>query len=238
MPPVTLEERVAAPLRPSPDRLRDAYFARVGRLTLGMVHGERWRLRLGPVTVLAFGEPRFDGWGWSWPIAGGLLARRAGGILRYAWRDGQLVGSVEDYLPRLPRVVYRLAQLPVHRWVTRRFLLELRGRTPPPGVPAGPAQRLLAASLDVGACAAVSTLLPRGRRLAAVAGVLTGYHVACWALGGRTLGALVAGQRLVSVDGGPVAPWQALARLAALPAAAVTLRAVHDQFAETEVIEA
>src|SRR5262245_33049850 len=239
-PPVTLTVR--APARPSPDRLRDAYFADVGRLTLGTVRGEPWRLRLGPVTVLAFGEPRFDGWGWSWPIVGGLLARRAGGTLRYAWRDGQLLGTVEGYLPRLPRAVYRLMQVPVHRLLTRRFLLGLRGRTPPPGVPAGPAQRLLAAGLDVAVCASVAALLPGGRRrwsrLAAFAGVLAGYHVICWALSGRTLGARLAGQRLVAVDGSRVAPWQALVRLAVLPAAATRLRAVHDEVAGTAMIEA
>ncbi len=236
-PPVHLEHRVRAPVPPPPERLRDAYFADVRRLTLGLVRGERWRLRLGPLTILAFGEPTFDGAGWSWPITGGLLARRPGGSLRYAWQDGQLVSAVDGYLPRLPAPLYRLGQVPVHRWVTRRFLLGLRGRTPPPGVPAGPAQRLLAASLDVAACAAAAALLPR-RRLAAFAGVLTAYHLTCWALGGRTLGGLLTGQRLLSLDGGPPAPWQALVRLAALPLAAATLRAAHDEAAGTEVVEA
>lgn len=241
-PPANLEDRVQAPVRPSPERLRDAYFAAIGRLTFGLVGADRWRLRLGPVTLLAFGEPAFDGSGWTWPITGGLLARAPGGSLRYAWRNRELVGGVSGYLPRLPGPVYRLTQVPVHRWVTRRFLLELRGRTPPPGVPAGVAQRLLAASLDVGVCAAVTAaLLPRRgllRPAATFAGLTAAYHVACWALGGRTLGSLLTGQRVVSVDGGPVAAWQALVRLAALPFAARRLRAVHDEAADTEVIEA
>jgi hypothetical protein len=42
----------------------------------------------------------------------------------------------------------------------------------------------------------------------------------------------------VSVDGGRPAPWQAAVRLAALPLAAATLRAAHDEAAGTEVIEA
>src|SRR5262245_27430444 len=130
-PPVTLTVR--APARPSPDRLRDAYFADVGRLTLGTVRGEPWRLRLGPVTVLAFGEPRFDGWGWSWPIVGGLLARHAGGTLRYAWRDGQLVGTVAGYLPRLPRAVYRLLLVPGRRLRPPRCRVGRRGTLPPHG---------------------------------------------------------------------------------------------------------
>ena len=60
----------------------------------------------------------------------------------------------------------------------------------------------------------------------------------CWSLTGRTVGGLLTGQRLVSVDGSPVAPWQALLRLAALPLAVLTRRAVHDETAATEVVEA
>ncbi|HXM57501.1 MAG TPA: hypothetical protein VOB72_19035, partial [Candidatus Dormibacteraeota bacterium] len=154
-PPVCLEERVAAPFAPPSRTLRDAYFASARWLTLGAIAGERWRLRLGPLTLLTFGEPRFDGAGWAWPIAGGLLARAPGGTLRFAWRDGELVGAVDGYRPRLPAPLYRATQLPAHRLLTRRFLLRLRGRVPPPGPPAGPAQRLAAAGLDVALCAAV-----------------------------------------------------------------------------------
>jgi hypothetical protein len=120
----------------------------------------------------------------------------------------------------------------------RRFLLRLRGRVPPPGPPAGPAQRLVTASLDLALCAAVTAALRPRRRLAALAAVTAGYHLACWTLTGRTAAALLTGQRVVSVDGRAVAPWQAALRLAALPLAAVRLRAVHDEVAATEVIEA
>lgn len=119
-------DRVSAPAPPPPDRLRDAFFADVHRLTLGLVRGERWRLRLGPVTLIAFGEPELDGCVWSWPITGGLLTRQPGGTLRYGWRDGELFGAVDGYLPRLPAFAYRLAQARVHRQLTRRFLLGLR----------------------------------------------------------------------------------------------------------------
>jgi hypothetical protein len=127
-PPVHLEQRLQAPVAPAPDRLRDAYFAEVRPLTFGLVRGERWRLRLGPVTALAFAEPSFEGGAWSWPITGGLLARRPGGALRIGWRDGELVAAVDGYLPALPAYVYRLTQVPVHRWLTRRFLRWLRDR--------------------------------------------------------------------------------------------------------------
>jgi RDD family len=237
-PPVHLEERVRAPAEPPARELRDTFFADVRRLSLGLVRGERWRLRLGPLTLLSFGEPAFDGWAWSWPITGGLLAGGPGGTLRYGWRDGELVGAVDGYRPRLPAPVYRATQLPAHRLLTRWFLLRLRGRLPPPGAPAGPVQRLLAAGLDLGLCAGVTTALRPRRRLRVLAGVAIGYHLACWSLGGRTAGALATGQRLVSVDGRRPAPWQAALRLAALPLAVGTLRAAHDEAAATEVVEA
>lgn len=237
-PPVYLEDRVRAPLRPPPDRLRDAYFDRIRGLTLGAVRGERWRLRLGPLTLLAFDEPAFDGACWAWPIAGGVLARTPGGVLRFGWRDGLLAGAVDGYRPSLPRPLYRLAQAPVHRAVTRQFLLLLRGRTPAPGVPAGPAQRLVAAAVDVALCAAVAAAVRPRRRLLAFGLLAAGYHVACWSIAGRTVGGLLAGQRLVSVDGSRVTPGQALVRLAALPAAARAGRAIHDEAAGTEVVEA
>jgi hypothetical protein len=237
-PPVHQEHRVRAPVRPPADRLRDAYFTGVRRLTFGLVRGERWRLRLGPLTILAFGEPTFDGAAWTWPITGGLLARRPGGVLRYGWRDGELVGVVDGYLPRLPAPIYATVQALAHELVTRRFLLDLRGRVPPPGAPAGPARRLLTTALDLAVCAGVTAALRPRRPLLAFGALAAAYHVSCWTLTGRTAGALMTGQRVVSVDGGPVAPWQALVRLAALPRAAWELRAAHDEAAATEVVEA
>ncbi|HKF74635.1 MAG TPA: RDD family protein [Candidatus Dormibacteraeota bacterium] len=236
-PPVRLEDRVRAPVPPPPDRLRDAFFDRVSGLTLGAVRAERWRLRLGPLTLLAFDEPAFDGAGWAWPIAGGLLARSPGGVLRFGWRDGLLVGAVDGYRPSLPRPLYRLTQAHVHRLVTRRFLLLLRGRTPAPGVPAGPAPRLVAAAVDVVLCAAATAALRPRRRLLAFGVLAAAYHVACWSMAGRTAGGLVVGQRLVSVDGSRVTLGQALVRLVALPLAARTGRAMHDEAAGTEVVD-
>jgi len=68
-------------------------------------------------------------------------------------------------------------------------------------------------------------------------GLAAAYHAACWAAAGRTAGGRLTGQRVVSVDGSPVEPWQALLRLAAVPAAARALRPVHDEVAGTAVIE-
>lgn len=236
-PPVCLEHRVRAPVDPSPARLRDAFFDEVGDLTLGLVTGDRWRLRLGPITLLAFGEPVFEAGSWKWPITGGWLAREPGGSLSYGWQDGELVGEVDGYLPRLPRLLYLATQRPVHQVLTRRFLLQLRGRTPPPGVPAGPVQRLVSSGLDLLFCAGLTALLRPRQGLRWAAAITAFYHVGCWSLAGRTVGGLVTGQRLVSVDGSPVAPWQALLRLAALPLAVLARRAVHDEVAATEVVE-
>jgi hypothetical protein len=237
-PPVHQEHRVRAPVRPPAARLRDAYFSGVRRLTFGLVRGEPWRLRLGPLTVLAFGEPTFDGAAWTWPITGGALARRPGGVLRYGWRDGELVAVVDGYLPRLPAPIHATAQTLAHGLVTRRFLLDLRGRVPPPGAPAGPAQRLLTTALDLALCAGATAALRPRRPLLTFGAVAAAYHFACWTLTGRTAGGLLTGLRVVSVDGSPVAPWQALVRLAALPSAVRELRPAHDEAAATEVVEA
>ena len=63
------------------------------------------------------------------------------------------------------------------------------------------------------------------------------WFLAAWSLAGRTLGGAVLGLRVVSVDGGPVSPPQALVRLLALPASLLRFRDVHDEVALTEVIE-
>lgn len=230
--------RVAAPIQPDRRRLRDGFFGAIGRLTLGLVRGERWRLALGPLTLLRFGPPVFEEGAWSWPIRGGLLTRGPGGQLCYGWRDGELIGSVDGYRPLLPRPVHRVLQAPVHHVITRLFLLNLRGHSPPPGVAAGPGRRLATASLDLALCAGIVAAVGPRRRLAAFALVAAAYHVGFWSAGGRTPAAWLTGQRLVALDGSRVEPAQAAIRLATLPFAARALRPLHDAAAATEVIEA
>jgi hypothetical protein len=235
--PIHTEDRVASPIEPESERLRDSFFKAIRTLTMGLVHGEPWRISLGPLMLHEFGEPESTPYGWSWRIGRGLLGARAGGTLSYEWRDGELKATVDGYWPALPRPVYRATQLPLHHLVTRLFLLQLRGRVPPPGIPAGPAQRLAAAALDLAVCGSASLLFPRGRRLIAFPIVALGYHLGAWSLTGETLGGRLLGLRVVSVDGGPVSPAQAVVRLLALPASLARFEAVHDRLALTEVVE-
>jgi uncharacterized RDD family membrane protein YckC len=144
---------------------------------------------------------------------------------------------VDGYRPMLPMALYRLTQLPIHHLHARLLLLRVRGRRPAPGVPAAPAKRLAAAAIDLGFCASLAAMSGKRGRLPALVGIAVGYHLACWSLGGRTLGGLVMGQRVVAVDGSRLSPGQALVRLGALPAAALRLRAEHDQAAGTDVVE-
>ncbi|MBO0683942.1 MAG: hypothetical protein J2P45_12345, partial [Candidatus Dormibacteraeota bacterium] len=130
---VSVEDAVAAPLPPGQERLREGFFREVTRLTLGLVRGQRWCLRLGPLTLFAFAQPRPEPDGWSYPITGGLMVGRAGGSLAFSWHGGHLRQTLEGYRPRLPWPVYRRTQLPAHHAVSRLLLLRLRGRAPAPG---------------------------------------------------------------------------------------------------------
>jgi uncharacterized RDD family membrane protein YckC len=118
----------------------------------------------------------------------------------------------------------------------RMYLLRVRGRLPEPGMPAAPTQRLTAAAVDVGLCAVVALVVRRRRRLVAFAGIAAAYHVACWSTSGRTIGGIVAGTRVVGVDGSRPSIGQSLVRLLALPWAALRMRAAHDEIAATEVV--
>jgi len=190
----------------------------------------------GPLEILRFGRPKMTRTGVDWPVVGGLAAGTGGGHWSISASGGRLVASLEGYTPRLPVPLYALTQLPIHHLVMRLHLLRARGRVPSPGVPAAPTRRIAAGAMDVGLCAGLALLAGRRRRVAAFAGLAIGYHVACWSSSGRTVGGLIAGQRVVAVDGSRVSVGQSLVRLLALPVAALRLRAVHDEIASTEVI--
>ena len=217
--------------------LRDGFLKDIRLLTLGLVQARGNSLYLGPIELLRFGRARVARNRVEWPIEGGMFARAPGGHLRIEAAGGRVAATVEGYRPLLPRAIYMVTQLPVHHLVTRLHLLRVRGRQPAPGVPAEPTKRIAAAAIDLGICAALAAVSGRRRRIPALLGIATAYHVASWSISGRTLGGMFMGQRLVSVDGSKPTLGQALVRLAALPLSALRLRAIHDEVAGTDVVE-
>jgi hypothetical protein len=218
---VDVADSVRAP-RPVPaTRLRAGFLPLTSRYTGWLVRGVPWRLRLGPIDLITLGEPEAPATGVRWPITGGLLTARPGGWVGLEWAGGELRGYLAGWAPRLPMPIYRVTQLLVHHALMRLTLLQLRGRDPLPGEPAGQRSRFLAAGVDLALCVAVARLAWR-RRWPALAGVYAGYHVATWALTGRTAGGALFGTRLVAVDGSRVTLSQALVRLVAGDAAAGT----------------
>jgi hypothetical protein len=234
--PVSEEYRLHCDAPPPADQLRDALFPALSRLTLGFVAWRRWELHVGPLQLLRFGQPLVRPNGWAWPIEGGLLAARPGGTTGVASRPGEISTFMEDYRPRLPGALYRLTQLRVHRLLSRLFLLQQRGRQPPPGIPAPPALRLASAGIDLTLCSVAARLLPRRRRLAGAVLITGLYHAGCWSLGGRTVGGRLLGLRVVALDGAGLSPGQSLLRLLAVPGTILRLRAAHDDLAGTDVI--
>ena len=91
--PVDVEDSVRTPVAPSPERLRDFYFRAIERLTMGLLRYRHGSLRLGPVTLIGFGEPSRTALGWSYPIAGGVLAAEPGGSLLMASAGGRACQS-------------------------------------------------------------------------------------------------------------------------------------------------
>ena len=216
--------------------LRDAYLEDIRRLTLGLVQAKGGSLHIGPLELLRFGRPKVTRDAVEWSIEGGIAARRAGGSFRIESVQGRLVASVRGYRPLLPLPLYAVTQYPVHRLITRLFLLRVRGREPAPGVPASQDRRLSAAAVDLAFCATLAGLTGRRRKLHVLLGVAAAYHVACWSISGRTLGGLVMRERVVAVDGSQPSIGQSIVRLFAIPIAWALGRPIHDEAAGTEVI--
>ena len=217
-------------------RLHDAYLDDIGRLTLGVVHARGGSLYIGPLELLRFGQPKVTRSAVEWPIEGGIAARRGAGRFRIESAQGRLVASVEGYRPLLPLPLYAITQLPVHRMITRLYLLRVRGREPAPGVRAEQPDRMRAAAVDLAFCATLAGLTGRRRKLHVLLGVAAAYHVACWSISGRTLGGVVVRERVVAVDGSTPSLGQAVIRLLASPIAWALQHPVHDEVAGTDVI--
>jgi hypothetical protein len=233
---VTLEDSVTSSLPVTGAELRDDFFSDMATMMLGLVRQRGSSLLLGPLEIISFGPAKTTRSGVELPIEGGLLVGERGGSLRIRAGKGRLTASVDGYRPRLPRPLYVVTQLPFHHLVMRLHLLRQRGRLPAPGLPVAPTRRVAAAAIDIGLFALVALVAGKRRRLAALAGIAAGYHVACWSISGRTVGGILTRQRVVSVDGSRVTAGQAVIRLLALPLAAFRMRAVHDEIAGTEVV--
>jgi RDD family len=216
-------------------RLRDSYYEAVGSLTFGLASIRNDAVILGPLTLLRFGAPKVTRNAVEWPIEGGVLAGAAGGRWRLRAASGRVEATVTGYAPRLPRLLYSLTHLQVHQLFTRLYLLRLRGREPLPGVAAPAADRLRAGLVDLAFCMSVAGLTGR-RRPRRVVAIAAAYHMVCWSLWGRTLGGLVAGQRVVAVDGGRLTATQSMLRFALMPVAWVVGRPVQDEVTGTVVV--
>lgn len=232
-------DAVEAPLTPPMAHLREGVFGTAARALFGLVQFRNERFRLGPLTLLSFGEPRAEHDAWVWPITGGLLARRPGGTVRIAWTGGRLLCEVAGYQPLVPEPLYRWTQLPFHHEITHIGLLRLRGRTPTAGMPAEPWRRLLAAALDVAAAASLGVSVrpahPVTRATLFGLGLVAGQLVVP-ALTGSTPGGSLVGVRIVGADGSPARPAQLLLRLLAMPGSVRGLRDRHDELAGTEIV--
>lgn len=232
---VSTSDAVEVPRAVSGARLRDAYAESVRVLTFGVARLEGNAVRIGPLELLRFGEPRVSRHAVDWPIEGGLLAARGGGRWRIACSRGRIEAALEDYSPSLPRLVYAITQLQVHDLFTHLFLLRARGPEPAPGPPARREDRVRGAAVDVAFCLTIARFTgwhrPRG-----LVPLTAAYHVACWSTMGRTFGGLVMRQRVVSVDGSRLTPRQSLFRLALLPASWLLRKPLHDELAGTTVI--
>ena len=235
---MSVEDSVDMARPPAGRLLRDSFLPGISAVTLGLVHAGDSAFQVGPFELLRFGAPKVGRTGVEWPIEGGLLARAPGGTLRLHASGSRLVASVDGYRPRLPGPVYAVTQLPIHHLLTRLYLLRLCGRDPAPGVSAPSSDRMRAAAVDLAFCAALAGVTGRRRRLRALLGIAIVYHVTCWSLSGRTLGGLVMRQRVVSLDGSPPSPAQALLRFIALPISWIRGRPDHDEIACTDVIDA
>ena len=233
---MAIEDSVGGAPALTGDQLRDRYWKAMHDLTLGLVRRQGNSVMVGPIELLRFGEPLVGAHSVEWPVEGGLLARAPRGRWRVSAEGGTAVASLDDFEPSLPRKLYAASHLQVHLLFTRLFLLGLRGRAAAPGVRALQADRARAAAVDIALCLTVSRIMSRRARPGVTLAVLAGYHITCWTLSGRTLGAVMMGQRVVAVDGRPLTPAQSFVRFVCAPLAWVMRRPVHDEIAGTDVI--
>jgi hypothetical protein len=120
------------------ERLGRSYWQEVRRLTGSFVRprergggGLELRLLGGPV-LLRFGRPTLEASETraccSYPIAGGLLTRRAGGELTFEQTAGALSSTVRGFFPRVAN--YDRLQGRAHVAISRRYFRRLIAEAP------------------------------------------------------------------------------------------------------------
>ena len=217
-------------------KLRDGYVAALRELTFGLAKFHSNSIVVGPVTLLHFGRTSVTRTSVEWPIEGGLLAGAPGGKWRIQSSAGRVEATMTGFRPRLPRALYAATHLQVHLLFVRLYLLRMRGREPANGLAAADADRVGAASVDIAFCLTLARLTGR-RRVGRAVAVAAVYHTMCWSVWGRTLGGAVMRQRVVAVDGSRLTPTQSLLRFALLPMSWITRRPIHDEIAQTGVVQ-
>jgi hypothetical protein len=135
---VTANARVVDVSTLGAERLARSYWQELESTTRGLVRAREYAggielrlldhgpalIRLGPPTLLAENGVVSC----MYPIAGGLLVGRPGGMLVFEQRDGSPVvisSRLTEYLPRLARRGYALVQARIHSRVSRRHLARL-----------------------------------------------------------------------------------------------------------------
>jgi hypothetical protein len=129
--------RAAVPATPDGARLLgERYWLTVRRASLGLVRLRATRdgsvLRLAGVPLLRLAPAQLaadaNGVRCSFPIRGGLLARRAGGALVLSQSNGgELRAALSGFVPRLRTRPYDRIQRRFHVAISRRFFRDLIG---------------------------------------------------------------------------------------------------------------
>ena len=144
---VALDGLVVSPSEDGGRALADAYWAEIRKRTGGLVRARRndrsVELRLARITLFRFGAPRTavsDGLvECSFPITGGLLAKKEGGFLTFVQRTTppELEVSVRDYVPffssnrerlSLRGFLYRAVQERAHAAISHGYLARMAAR--------------------------------------------------------------------------------------------------------------
>lgn len=147
---VELERPFVKTNRDGAARLGRWYWAELEQATRGLVRSRTTDqgielVLVNVLTLLRFGRPELaassDGVACRFPILGGLLTSRPGGLLTIAQRPGSsrfhLEIAVSGYRPSLADrgskfhrgLLYRVLQAPLHRALTRRSLARATGRS-------------------------------------------------------------------------------------------------------------